>query len=118
MTIREICVEGRFRDFHAEADEPRRQLIGEIVRREGAAEKAGQRDPDLDGGQKPRGLSRQLVQPDRPLVAGGRELGKPVVVHGDDGNLGAREHGVDEDQHKLQDERPEHKVVRQWIISF
>ena len=85
-----------------QADEPIRQPVGEVLRRESAAQEAGQRNGHLDGGQKAGGLGRQLTEPLGLAVSLGAHLVQLHLVHRQNGNLGAGKHGVEKDQRYLQ----------------
>ena len=89
---------------HAQAQEPGDQPVGEVFGREGTAQKAGQGDGHLDGGQKTGGLAGEAGKAGGPLVAGGGQPRQASVIHGDDGDLGAGEHGIEADEGRLKQE--------------
>src|SRR5699024_7114383 len=76
--------------------------VGEVVRAEGSAEKAGQRDGDLDGGKECRRRFGDLQHLRRALVARVRLAPELVFIQGDEGDLRRRENGVDGDEDELQ----------------
>ena len=89
------------RNGHAQPDEPIHQRVGEVLRRECAAQKARQRNGDLNGGQKFRRLRRQLAEALRLPVAVGAHFIELDLVHRQHGDLRAGKNGVEENKHHL-----------------
>src|SRR5690606_26320494 len=63
-------------------------------------EEAGQRDPDLDGGQEPVGVAGEPDQAERARGALTLELLELTLPQRDQGELGAGEGRVDEDENE------------------
>ena len=97
---------------HPQADEPAHQAVGKVFRGKGAAQKAGQGDGHLDGGQKAGGLTGQAGQTHRPPVSRLGQLGQLGVVHGDHGDLRTGKHGVKQDQKHLQQNHKQHGILQ------
>ena len=97
--------------------DPVHQRVGEVLRGEGAAQKARQGDGDLDGGEEAGGLLHHLEEAGGGLVPLLRQHAEPAGGQGDDGDLRHGEKGVDEDQ-----DRPVKAVVGEYclenILSF
>ena len=83
-------------------NEPLGQAAGQIVGAEGRAQKAGQGNADLDGGEKAGGLLRDFQQQGGFFVA---LFGLPAehrLIEGDDCDLRGGKVGVQRDEYDLE----------------
>ena len=83
-----------------------------------AAQKAGQGNGDLNGGEKARRLFRQLTQPLRSAVAVLRQLFQLQLVHRNDGDLRAGKNGVDRNQYNLNKKLPPKGYVQKEFLQL
>ena len=88
-------------DRYAQPHQPVHQRIGEILRREGAAQKARQGDGHLNSGQEPGRLGRQPAEPLGLPITLRHHFAQLHLVYRQHGDLRAGEHGVQGDKHHL-----------------
>ena len=86
---------------YAQPHQPVHQRVGEILRREGAAQKARQGDGHLNSGQEPGRLGRQPAEPLGLPAALRHHFAQLHLIHRKYGDLRAGEHGVQGDKHHL-----------------
>ena len=83
---------------------------GEIVRREGGAQEAGQRDADLDGGEELGGGLADPQQQGRLLISFLRLVAKQVLIQRDDRYLRSGKESIEQDQDDLQQDLRPYRV--------
>ena len=112
-------IQRAFFDLHAQiVHQPAHNHIGEVVRRKGAAQKAGQGNGDLNGGEKARRFFRQLTQSLRSAVAVLCQLFQLQLVHRNDGDLRAGKNGVDRNQNNLNKKLPPKGYVQKEFLQL
>src|SRR5688572_11631904 len=86
-----------------EGPEPAAHLVDEADRRERRCQEAQEVDADLDDGEEAAGVRLEVLDADRGPLALVDQLLDPAATERDQGDLGRREHAVE--QHEDDDER-------------
>ena len=99
-------VQGLGGNAHPQTHKPLNQKLRKVICSKGAAQKAGQGNGHLNGGQEPGGLHRQLPQSGGlPVTVGGHAL-QLGLAHRQDRNLRTGKDGVEANQQNLQQKLP------------
>ena len=91
--------------------------VGEVFRRKGAAQQAGQGDGHLDGRQELGGLLGQVQKPVGPFVALFGQHLEPGLAHRDHRDLRAGKQRVDRDQNNLDNQCANHSIFSILSLS-